>query len=124
MASDIEKEQKAAALNVSVSKASAAITRLDDEYEKLNREERNMMAILERLKREQASLQAAIQEASESGADRLRKDRKEREDAAMARLENALFESDTSDDEPNETTEDSAVARPGNALLESDGSDD
>ena len=98
-----EKEQRAAALDASVSKAAAAITRLDDEYAKLNNEERNMMHILERLKREEAALQKALQEASVSGAERLRRDRKERDDAAVARLESALFEIDTSDDEPNET---------------------
>jgi predicted RNase H-like nuclease (RuvC/YqgF family) len=125
MASYIEKEQKAAALDASVSKAVAAVTRLDDEYEKLNREESNMMAVLERLEREEVSLQKAMQEASESGADRLKMDRKEREDAALARLENALFETDSSDDdEPNKTKEDSAVARLENALFESDSSDD
>lgn len=98
-----EKEERAAALDASVSKAAAAVTRLDDEYAKLNNDERNMMHILERLSREEAALQKALQEVSGSGAERLKRDRKERDDAAVARLESALFEIDSSDDEPSET---------------------
>ena len=101
-----EKEQRAAALDTSVSKAAAAVTRLDDEYAKLNEKERNMMHILERLRREEVALRNALQEASDSGAERLKRGRKERDDAAVARLESALFETDNSssdDDEQNET---------------------
>lgn len=100
-----EKEQRAAVLDVSVSKATAAVTRLDDEYAKLNNEERNLMHILERLRREEVALRKSLQEASDSGAEQLKRDRKERDDAAVARLESALFGSDSSDDEPNETND-------------------
>lgn len=95
-----EKEQRAAALDASVSNAAAAVTRLDTEYAKLNSEERSMMHILERLRKEEVALQKALQEASDS-----KRYRKERDDAAVARLERALFQSDSSDDEPNETND-------------------
>lgn len=92
-----DKEQRIAALNMSVSKAQAALSRLDQEYDSLDKQEKQLLQVMERLHKEENCLSQALEEASETGADRLARDRQEREHAAVARLEMAMFDCDESD---------------------------
>jgi hypothetical protein len=98
-----DKEQQEAALELSVEKAQAALTRLDEEYSTLDQEESKLMIMMENVRKEETCLHEALKEATESGAERRARDKKERDDAVVARLESALFESDSSDEDDNDT---------------------
>jgi len=93
------KEQQAAALETTVSKAQAALSRLDEEYKDLDQEEQQLMLLLHKTQSEEACLRQALKEATETGAQRRAREMKQKEDAAVARMESALFESDSSDDD-------------------------
>lgn len=95
----ITKDQQIAAMETTVSKAQAALSRLDDEYMTLDDEETKLVDLLNKTKQQEASLRHALQEACESGAERRLREIKQREEAAVAKLESALFESDSSDED-------------------------
>mmetsp|Transcript_14080 Transcript_14080/g.21507 ORF Transcript_14080/g.21507 Transcript_14080/m.21507 type:complete len:114 (-) Transcript_14080:777-1118(-) len=69
---------------------------LADEYETLSKQEDNLRAILDQLKREEELLREALKEASESGQERLQKQQDEKNAAAIKRLEEALLDDDSS----------------------------
>jgi predicted nuclease with TOPRIM domain len=77
----------------------ASLGQLNDEYRRIAAEEVSLTEVLERLHREEAMLKEALQEASETGAERLRQQRLERETSALARLEDALMGESSSDEE-------------------------
>lgn len=102
-----KRKQEMAALETTVSKAQAALTKLDEEYMGLNHQETKLVALLNKTQKEEACLRQALLEASESGAERRLREMKQRDQAAVAKLESALFESDsssTSDDDDDETS--------------------
>lgn len=102
-----KRKQEIAALETTVSKAQAALTKLDEEYMGLNHQETKLVALLNKTQKEEACLRQALLEASESGAERRLREMKQRDQAAVAKLESALFESDsssTSSDDDDETS--------------------
>jgi hypothetical protein len=102
-----KRKQEIAALETTVSKAQAALTKLDEEYMGLNHQETKLVALLNKTQKEEACLRQALLEASESGAERRLREMKQRDQAAVAKLESALFESDsssTSSDHDDETS--------------------
>jgi hypothetical protein len=102
-----KRKQEIAALETTVSKAQAALTKLDEEYMKMNYQETKLVALLNKTQKEEACLRQALLEASESGAERRLREMKQRDQAAVAKLESALFESDsssTSSDDDDETS--------------------
>jgi hypothetical protein len=102
-----KRKQEIAALETTVSKAQAALTKLDEEYMGLNHQETKLVALLNKTQKEEACLRQALMEASESGAERRLREMRQRDQAAVAKLESALFESDsssTSSDDDDETS--------------------
>jgi hypothetical protein len=102
-----KRKQEIAALETTVSKAQAALTKLDEEYMGLNHQETKLVALLNKTQKEEACLRQALLEASESGAERRLREMKQRDQAAVAKLESALFESDSSSsssDDDDETS--------------------
>jgi hypothetical protein len=102
-----KRKQEIAALETTVSKAQAALTKLDEEYMKMNYQETKLVALLNKTQKEEACLRQALLEASESGAERRLREMKQRDQAAVAKLESALFESDSSSsssDDDDETS--------------------
>jgi multidrug resistance efflux pump len=102
-----KRKQEIAALETTVSKAQAALTKLDEEYMGLNHQETKLVALLNKTQKEEACLRQALLEASESGAERRLREMRQRDQAAVAKLESALFESDsssTSSDDDDETS--------------------
>jgi hypothetical protein len=102
-----KRKQEIAALETTVSKAQAALTKLDEEYMGLNHQETKLVALLNKTQKEEACLRQALMEASESGAERRLREMRQRDQAAVAKLESALFESDsssTSSDHDDETS--------------------
>lgn len=84
----------------------AVMSKLDDEYKTLDREEQELLVLLKKTQREEICLRNAIKEASETGAQRRTRDMQAKNEAAVARLESALFadssSSSSSDDEDGE----------------------
>jgi hypothetical protein len=73
----------------------------------LNHQETKLVALLNKTQKEEACLRQALMEASESGAERRLREMRQRDQAAVAKLESALFESDsssTSSDHDDETS--------------------
>lgn len=102
-----KRKQEIAALETTVSKAQAALTKLDEEYMGLNHQETKLVALLNKTQKEEACLRQALMEASESGAERRLREMRQRDQAAVAKLESALFESDSSSsssDDDDETS--------------------
>ena len=77
----------------------ASLGQLNDEYRRIAAKEVSLTEVLERLYREEAMLKEALQEATETGAERLHQQRLERETSALARLEDALMGESSSDEE-------------------------
>ena len=109
-ADHMSKTQEIAALEATVSKAQAALSKLDTEYLELNKEETKLVALLNKTQKEEACLRQALVEASESGAQRRLREMKQRDQAAVAKLESALFESDSSSGSSEEEDETSKNA--------------
>lgn len=76
-----------------------ALEKLAGDYCELSTREDSLNAVLGRLEREEAVLQAAFEEASKTGAQRLQEERREKEATKIARLEEALMESSSEDDD-------------------------
>jgi predicted RNase H-like nuclease (RuvC/YqgF family) len=96
-------------LEDSIEQAQKAIDRLDVEYAEIQSMESHLSAALARLEREEVHLQEALQLASESGGERLQRQREARDNEAIERLENALLEG-SSDDESDSVQDSSSVS--------------
>jgi|Transcript_21624 hypothetical protein len=108
-----KRKQEIAALETTVSKAQAALTKLDEEYMGLNHQETKLVALLNKTQKEEACLRQALLEASESGAERRLREMRQRDQAAVAKLESALFESDSSTSDDDDETSKNADAQDG-----------
>jgi predicted RNase H-like nuclease (RuvC/YqgF family) len=96
-------------LEDSIKQAKKAVDRLDDEYAEIRSMESHLSAALARLEREEVHLKEALQLASESGGERLQKQREARDNEAIKRLENALLDG-SSDDDSNSLQDSYAVS--------------
>jgi predicted RNase H-like nuclease (RuvC/YqgF family) len=75
------------------------LQKLDDELLELSRKEEYLQAILRSLKQQEDTLQKALKEASETGEERLQNERRRKDEQAIARLEQALMESSSEDED-------------------------
>lgn len=98
------RKREVAALETTACKAQAALTKLDEEYIELNHQETKLVALLDKTQKEEACLRQALVEACESGAERRLREMKQRDQAAVAKLSSALFESDSSSSDEDETS--------------------
>ena len=74
------------------------IKKLDQEYCELSVREGVLVSILQRLQEEETALRQALREAMETGEHRMQQDLRKKDEAAIARLEQALMESSSDDD--------------------------
>lgn len=79
------------------------ITKLDQEYCELSEREEVLVAILRRLQEEETALHHALREAAETGEQRMQDKLRERDEAAIARLEQALMESSSEEEDAPDT---------------------
>jgi hypothetical protein len=74
------------------------IRKLDQEYCELSEQEGVLVSILRRLQEEETALRHALREAMETGGHRMQQDLRQKDEAAIARLEQALMESSSDED--------------------------
>lgn len=82
---------------VVVQRHTAALYRLDDEYEQLSVAEKELRVALARMVREESALRAALELSSTSLREQRERGARMREEAAVSRLESALLGDDLSD---------------------------
>jgi predicted RNase H-like nuclease (RuvC/YqgF family) len=75
------------------------LQKLDEEFLELSKREDHLKSILASLKEQEETLQKALKEASETGQERLQKQRRQKDEQAMARLEQAWMESSSEDED-------------------------
>jgi len=80
-----------------IEKAAQRLADLDTGYDKLDRCEILLMEEYRRVVEEEACLRRALQKATESGREMLSREKKEKDDLAVQRLEAALFDDDDED---------------------------
>jgi 23S rRNA G2069 N7-methylase RlmK/C1962 C5-methylase RlmI len=73
--------------------------KLNDEFRELSKKEEYLQSILNSLKQQEDMLQNALKEASETGEERLQKERRQKDEQAIARLEEAWMESSSEDED-------------------------
>lgn len=101
-----------ATLEQSASEAVQTLTRLDDEYVKLQETEQNLLDLMDCLVKEEACLNEALRECSETGAERRAREVQERDQAVISRLQSALM-ADSSSDEQSSGDESSEAKNTG-----------
>jgi hypothetical protein len=77
------------------------LKKLDQEYLELSVREDALIAILRRLQEEETTLHLALQEASETGEQRMQQALRDKDQAAIARLEQALMGSSSDEEDTN-----------------------
>ena len=65
----------------------------------MSKKEEYLQSILRSLKHQEDTLQKALREASETGEERLQKERRRKDEQAIARLEQAWMESSSEDED-------------------------
>ncbi len=75
------------------------LKKLDQEYLELSVREDALITVLRRLQEEETALRLALQEAAETGAQRMQQALRDKDQAAIARLEQALMESSSEDED-------------------------
>jgi hypothetical protein len=75
------------------------LKKLDESYCELSKQEESLTEVLHRLQQEERVLQLALKEASETGTQRMQQERRDKDATAILRLEQALMESSSSEDE-------------------------
>eukprot|EP01083_Nonionella_stella_P069034 183730_1 len=85
---------------------SSKIESLNAEYAKLNKAESYLMDELKKLQEEHTALQSALRQTTETGRDKMAREKKERDEIAMKNLQEALLGSDegSSCDDDDENT--------------------
>lgn len=86
-------------LEESMAQAHNALKQLDSQFVAMEATEVNLTATLDRLEQEEVKLQEAIQLVSESGAERLQRQRMTQDKEAIQRLEEALLNESSTDDD-------------------------
>ena len=82
----------------SIATVQKALHHLDNEHEMIESTESRLSNVLARLKQEETQLQEALQLASESGSERLKRSKAARDNEALLRLEKAWQVDSSSDD--------------------------
>ena len=86
-------------LEESMTQVHNALKKLDDLFVAMEATEINLTAVLSRLEQEEIKLREAIQLVSESGVERLKRQRMAQDQEAIQRLEAALLNESSTDDD-------------------------
>lgn len=86
-------------LEESMTQVHNALKKLDDLFVAMEATEINLTAVLSRLEQEEIKLREAIQLVSESGVERLKRQRMAQDKEAIQRLEAALLNESSTDDD-------------------------
>eukprot|EP01083_Nonionella_stella_P194904 718465_1 len=74
-----------------IATASSKIESLNAEYAKLNKAESYLMDELKKLQEEHTALQSALRQTTETGRDKMAREKRERDEIAMKNLQEALL---------------------------------
>ena len=77
------------------------LKKLDQQYLELSVREEALMTVLQRLQEEETALRRALQEAAETGEQRMQQALRDKDLAAIARLEQALMGSSSEEEDAN-----------------------